>query len=733
MPITPDLFSKTGMTLDGILGSAAIDSSGEILNIEGADISDWERGRMLLNWEHRGTKDKDHTANDIVGKVVYAKKIFKATDCETDRQRKYWDKIQLPFIYGVCRLFDKADHENAKSIAAIIRDNHANGEPLNCEFSIEGHTLKQDGNVLKKTIVRKVAVTVSACNKTANGELLSDPAAPAGFDSNPVKNFVGDDANPFKKLGKSYESTFSPILEGADPVLKTIKAIIKAKALMKAMEAGMPMGAPSSLVQGAALQREDGSRKKRALQVLSDYTKDRQFNKADFRSALKTSMPEVDDEFLDYFSDLAEDSVLKLKIKKNYPTELVCNMEVLSIRIKDVLDKFQKAEGVTVPEKQAAKLPRAMGTTLPGSKPQKSFDLPKLETPPHKFNGKGVWPGEARIRNAAGRMDTHHIIGEHDDNYVVVPNGMLHNYSQSDVKFLPKSGVGTKYVLSREPRFIPPAKVTKEHATNPLINKDQENLIHGMDLSNRADKPSDMAHGVTSAQWVKAPNGKDAYVKAEMPDDKWANGGFPHPIREHIYHNMAHNFFGLGDYVAPTVAFRHPETGEPMVASEKVADMQHFDENNRDHHETLKKLNQSGELDKIGLMNLIMGQADRHGGNYKLSKNGLKLIDHGLSFEQPKTETPPHYWAKDKTNNFYEPLHPEAAKWLKGLDSQKFDEYLTKEGVPLSYRQEAGNRLNELKSAAHVLSRNGATDVAEGATHDARYPGTKYALKETAR
>ena len=50
MPNTPEPVSKTGMTLDGILGSAAIDSSGEILDVEGADISDWERGRMLLNW-----------------------------------------------------------------------------------------------------------------------------------------------------------------------------------------------------------------------------------------------------------------------------------------------------------------------------------------------------------------------------------------------------------------------------------------------------------------------------------------------------------------------------------------------------------------------------------------------------------------------------------------------------------------------------------------------------------
>ena len=41
---------STEMLLDGPFASEAIDSSGEILDIEGCDISDAEAGRAQANW-----------------------------------------------------------------------------------------------------------------------------------------------------------------------------------------------------------------------------------------------------------------------------------------------------------------------------------------------------------------------------------------------------------------------------------------------------------------------------------------------------------------------------------------------------------------------------------------------------------------------------------------------------------------------------------------------------------
>lgn len=230
------------MIIDGVLGSAAIDSSGEVLDIEGADISDWEAGTMLLNWEH---SPGEAGASTIVGKVIYAKKIFKAEDCENERQRMYWDQIEVPFIYGVCRLWDKSGHAEAKSIAAIIRDCAANNEPIICRFSVEGSTLKKEGNVLKRSVIRRVAVTTKPCNRTAVSGLVSDddPAAPKGYDR--ISDKEKDKLLPeglidtekhehpmYSKLGGSVDLVVSPwVQEGAYRSL--IKSKIKLQIVKK--------------------------------------------------------------------------------------------------------------------------------------------------------------------------------------------------------------------------------------------------------------------------------------------------------------------------------------------------------------------------------------------------------------------------------------------------------------------------------------------------------------------
>lgn len=216
------------MIIDGVLGSEAIDSSGEVLSVKGADISDVDKGTLLLNWEHQ---PGEQGASTIVGKIVYAKKIYSEKDCENERQRKYWREVKLPYIYGIMRLYDGAGHEEAKRIAAMIRDHAANEEPITCRLSVEGSTLSRKDNYLEESIIRRVAVTVKPCNKTANTGLLEDPNAPEGFDKDPAKlkekDILADVArkseNPmFMRLGGSHEITCNPLLEESDLIKNQI-------------------------------------------------------------------------------------------------------------------------------------------------------------------------------------------------------------------------------------------------------------------------------------------------------------------------------------------------------------------------------------------------------------------------------------------------------------------------------------------------------------------------------
>lgn len=312
------------MILDGALGTEAVDSSAEVLDIEGADISDWENGTLLCNWEHEAG---EKGASTIVGKVIYAKKIFSESDCEDDRQRMYWGKIGCSFIYGVVRLFDTAGHREAQNIAAIVRDCAANDEPIVVRFSVEGSTLERDGNRLKHTMIRRVAITVRPCNRTAVSGLVLDEQAPDGFRKDPLDGKEGSILSRTKDAEKGEaQSPFSLLQKGdgvevgvwdrADAARALLRMRIRRALLRKATEAGVSSAAPSALVGGAALQREDPDLRRRQIvavckAAVRDYRPE--LHGDSFKAFLKHQLPNVSDEFLDHFADSVDDVRVRLR------------------------------------------------------------------------------------------------------------------------------------------------------------------------------------------------------------------------------------------------------------------------------------------------------------------------------------------------------------------------------------------------------------------------------------
>lgn len=290
----PELSGKSTL-VDGIIGSEAIDTSGEILKIEGVDTSSVDEGLVILNFEHSDPKRPGASFVDVIGKCIYVKKIFDRDDCENDRQLKYWDEVKLPYLYGIFRLFDGSGHESAKAAAAIFRDAVENKEPSVIRYSIEGSTIKRDGNVLEKSIMRAVAATVKPANRSASAGLLYDPENPKGSETKK------DD--PLSSI-KKFEDPSQKILGGGnggilfDPLIKTITA-------------GGSNAAPSTLTGGAALAREwrgNPSLKARSLAALRDFDgKD----KEDLKKFLKSCLPEADDSYIDYFTDLVDDVQVK--------------------------------------------------------------------------------------------------------------------------------------------------------------------------------------------------------------------------------------------------------------------------------------------------------------------------------------------------------------------------------------------------------------------------------------
>lgn len=153
--------AKKPLEIDMIAGSQLRDTQGEMLSVEGADISDLVAGNGRLNDNH------GKGFFNAIGRVTGAKKIFKSEDCDTERQTYFWEKVKAPFIYVTGVLYDDDDHPNAKAAAAILRNIHKADTPLKLKASVEGGVIARgigDERLLARTKIHSVALTFTPAN-----------------------------------------------------------------------------------------------------------------------------------------------------------------------------------------------------------------------------------------------------------------------------------------------------------------------------------------------------------------------------------------------------------------------------------------------------------------------------------------------------------------------------------------------------------------------------------------
>lgn len=288
-----------GMLLDGVLTAPHIDSSGEILDINGVDISDFTEGKAVINFEH-----SNKSPEDIIGAIVYAKKIKTASDCETDRQKMFYKLSGGPYIYIIGELFDdieddKTPHFGAIAAAAMVRYYHRKQQKMFIGWSIEGSTLERDGNFLKTAVARRVAFTLRPCLKSA---VMGVPEAKE------IESLISKAENSAIPVIE-IDSNSVEISKDMLPKDKQIIDIKKALAdLNKTLSAGMGNVAPSQLVGQAALTPEyiSGSVKNRIKAAVRDWNRTRPL-----KETIKAALPEISDAYVDHFADLAEELALK--------------------------------------------------------------------------------------------------------------------------------------------------------------------------------------------------------------------------------------------------------------------------------------------------------------------------------------------------------------------------------------------------------------------------------------
>jgi hypothetical protein len=231
---------KSGLVIGGVFSAEVPDKAGEQISVQHMDISSLNSGKAILNSEHQSGNFSSY-----LGRILDAKKIFKDEDCTTDHERQCFENVgKNPMIYGRAELFsDEEGHTEAKHAAAVIRAFKKNNLPIAAQFSIEGSSLEKEGNHIKRSIARRVALTISPANESCESDVLSDLS---------------------KSEKTTYQQITKPSAKGITSELLVIdeSEIFKSldnlqnvfAKLQKALEAGVGVGAPGTLTQGAALQ-----------------------------------------------------------------------------------------------------------------------------------------------------------------------------------------------------------------------------------------------------------------------------------------------------------------------------------------------------------------------------------------------------------------------------------------------------------------------------------------------
>jgi hypothetical protein len=270
---------RKGLKICGLAGSQVRDVQGEILKIDGADISELQAGRGRLNDNH------SQGFINTLGRVTFARKLYKEEDCENDRQKYFWNKLKSPVIYFEGELFDSEKHPSAEATAAILRHIHKSDVPLKIGASVEGGVVARsavDSRVLEKTRVNAIALTFTPANRTTLVEPmnLSKSLVDEELDYSLIKsvshlaqkdvpsfryvyrdskaNKIQENVEKINKLlGNNAVSSVAAgrLLSNAisNKILENVKNINK---LTKALVAGYGGGTPLSSTGGMVLQSE---------------------------------------------------------------------------------------------------------------------------------------------------------------------------------------------------------------------------------------------------------------------------------------------------------------------------------------------------------------------------------------------------------------------------------------------------------------------------------------------
>lgn len=155
------------MRIYGIASAEKPDRVGETALIDGMHIEP----NAYINDEHGATSKMFN----VLGHIVKSKKIFDIKECANEREKKCWNLAKAPFLYVEGALADEEEHPNAQAASSLVKYSAKHAE-FNLGFSVEGGIDERKGNILTKTEVRGVSLTINPCNPLCRVFAMDDLA-----------------------------------------------------------------------------------------------------------------------------------------------------------------------------------------------------------------------------------------------------------------------------------------------------------------------------------------------------------------------------------------------------------------------------------------------------------------------------------------------------------------------------------------------------------------------------
>lgn len=176
--------------------------------------------------------------------------------------------------------------------------------------------------------------------------------------------------------------------------------------------------------------------------------------------------------------------------------------------------------------------------------------------------------------------------------------------------------------------------------------------------------------------------------------------------REATYSKLAHEIFGLGQYVPKTTTFVHPLSKRAWSAMEFVRGATNVTADSRE--KDLKQITDNGDIYKLAIMNMIMGNSDRHLNNIIRDPSGnIHLIDHGLTFDYNDISTgliPQYIDDKHGKYSLLDETVPEHVhRWLWNLDMTAMANEMHRLGAPHDIIMNTAQRLSDARGWSNLL------------------------------